>query len=410
MQGSPTTPTLSLCLATYNRARYLDRYLTHHLIALDAAGIDYELVVSDNCSTDETPEILARYAAANPRLRVSRQPRNVGAYPNILTTLHQARGEFVVSIADDDLMLADQLLAYVRRMSDDPDLVMIQAPWLLMDETKDNSVIGKFYDFDGEWRFESGQYGNCLAFMIQNHVFPECWVMRRSVLPGIAGPIPNFSYSFFNMVAHALGKGAVLFCPEPHIAATAINAVGAQVGNSEAMQSWDTYRGGLELFASYARQFNPGALPDPVALGGVIQDFVNERMAVAAKLQAHARNWSNAYQLLRRLHAYELTPAIGVDHDDVARLAAIETAFLECAQRGASEIVVADGVPDHILERMNPIDGVRIIRGRALGVADVRRAYCGLGDGPEASMRDQDFGCDIVVVMERFPIFPPMDA
>ena len=48
----PTSPTLSLCLATYNRARYLDRYLTHHLSAFEAAGIDYELVVSDNCSTE----------------------------------------------------------------------------------------------------------------------------------------------------------------------------------------------------------------------------------------------------------------------------------------------------------------------------------------------------------------------
>jgi glycosyltransferase involved in cell wall biosynthesis len=64
MPGSPTTPLLSLCLATYNRARYLDRYLTHHLTSLDAAGVDYELVVSDNCSTDETPDILARTAPA----------------------------------------------------------------------------------------------------------------------------------------------------------------------------------------------------------------------------------------------------------------------------------------------------------------------------------------------------------
>src|SRR5437763_13510565 len=131
------TPVLSLCLATYNRARYLDRYLTHHLGALDAAGIDYELVVSDNCSTDETPEILARYSARHPRMRVSRQPRNLGAYPNILTTLHQARGEVVVSIADDDLAIAERLLDYVQRMVDDPALVMIQSPWLLMDETKD---------------------------------------------------------------------------------------------------------------------------------------------------------------------------------------------------------------------------------------------------------------------------------
>ena len=182
MPGSPTMPLLSLCLATYNRARYLDRYLTHHLGALDAAGVDYELVVSDNCSADETPEILARYASRRPRMRVTRQPRNVGVYPNILTTLHQARGEVVVSIADDDMAIPDQLLAYVQRMIDEPSLVMIQAPWLLTDETKDNAVIGKFYDFEGEWRFETGQYGNCLAFVIQNHVFPECWVMRRSAM------------------------------------------------------------------------------------------------------------------------------------------------------------------------------------------------------------------------------------
>ena len=408
MPGSPTTPLLSLCLATYNRARYLDRYLTHHLTALDAAGVDYELVVSDNCSTDETPEILARYAARHARMRVTRQPRNVGAYPNILTTLHAACGEVVVSIADDDLAVFPQILDYAQRMVADPGLVMIQAPWLLTDETKDNAVIGKFYDFEGEWRFETGQYGNCLAFVIQNHVFPECWLLRRSALASIAGPIPRFTYSFFNMLAHALGKGAVLFCPEPHIAATAITKGGAQVGNSEAMESWDTYRGGLELFASYARQFNPGALPDPVALGGVIQGFVNKRMAAAAKLQVHARNWSNAYQLLRRLHAYELTPQIGVDHDDVARLAAIETAFVECSQLGASEIVVATSVPEYIL--MNPIEGARMIRLDAISADDVRRAYCTFGETPDISMRPQDISCDILQVMERFPIFPAATA
>lgn len=411
MPGSPPTPLLSLCLATYNRARYLDRYLTHHLGSLDAAGVDYELVVSDNCSTDETPEILAQFAARHPQMRVTRQPRNVGAYPNILTTLHQARGEVVVSIADDDMAVFPQLLDYVQRIVDEPALVMIQAPWLLTDETKDNAIIGKFYDFDQEWRFETGQYGNCLAFVLQNHVFPECWLMRRSAMPSIAGPSPRFTYSFFNMLAHALGQGDVLFSPEPHLAATAIHkSPGAQVGNSEAMESWDTYRGGLELFASYARQFNPGALPDPVTMGGAIQDFVNERMAVAARLQAHARNWSNAYQLLRRLGAYELTPQIGIDRDDVARLAAIETALVECGQLGAVEIVVADSVPQHILDRMNPIEGARVIRLNAIASDDVRRAYCTLGEAPDASMRPQDLSCDIVRVMGRFPIFPAATA
>lgn len=405
MSGAP--PLLSLCLATYNRARYLDRYLTHHLDAFEAAGVDYEVVVSDNCSTDETPEILTRYAARYPKVRVIRQDRNLGAYPNILTTLREACGEIVVSISDDDLALPDQLFAYVQRLRDDPELVMIQAPWVLMDETQDNAITGKFYDFEGEMRFEAGQFGNCLAFLIENHVFPECWLVRRSALPSIAGPTPRFTYSYFAMLAHALLRGDVLFSPEPHIAATAVAKGGnVHVGNAEAMESWDTYRGGLELMASYARQFNPGALPDAAAVGGAINLFVCERMAVAGRLQAHARNWSNAWQILRRLHAYEYQPQIGVDADDVARLAAVETALVECAQRGAEEIVVGEGIPDHVLDRMNPIPGAAFVRAGGLGSHDVKRAYCGIG-APDPSLQ-VDFSCDIVPALDRFPTFPPV--
>jgi hypothetical protein len=400
-------PLLSLCLATYNRAAFLDRYLTHHLEAFEAAGVDYELVVSDNCSTDETPDILARYAARYPRMRVSRQPRNIGAYPNILTTLHQARGEILVSIADDDLMITDALLAYVRRMAEDPGLVMIQSPWLLVDETRDGAIIGKFYDFAGETRFGVGQYGACLGFLIEHHVFPECWLMRRSALASVAGPAPRFVHSYFAMLAHALGKGEVLFSPEPHIAATAISKGGdGHVGNREAMESWDVYRGGLELLASFARQSDPVWAPDAAAVGASVLAFVCERMSVAARLQAAARNWSNAYEILRRLHAYGLMPPIGVDHDDVARLAAIETALVECAQLGAGEIVAGDNLPDHILARMNPIEGVPVVRPSDTRPAVGRRAYCQIGAASDPTMRPQDFSWDVVVTMNRFPTFP----
>ena len=403
--SSSAAPLLSLCLATYNRERYLDRYLTHHIEAFDAAGIDYEIVVSDNCSTDDTAEILSRYAEGRPRVRLIRQDRNLGAHPNILATLREARGEVVVSISDDDLAVTDQLIAYARRMHDDPSLVMIQAPWFLMDETKGNAITGKFYDFEGEQRFSAGQYGNCLAFVIQNHVFPECWVVRRSALLSIAGPVPRFAYSYFFMLAHALSRGDVLFSPLPHIVATSVaRGVNVHVGNAEAMEAWDTYRGGLELMASYARQFNPGALPDAAGVGAAISLFVCERMAVAAKLQTHARNWSNAYQLLRRLLAYEYEPDVGMDRDDIARLAAVETALVECAERGAEEIVVADSIPAHVLDRMNAIPGAAFVRADSLGSHHVKRAYCGIGE-PDPSL-EVDFSCDIVPAMDRFPTFP----
>jgi hypothetical protein len=406
--AEPATPLLSLCLATYNRARYLDRYLTHHLTALEAAGIDYELVVSDNCSTDETPQILARYAARHPRMRVMRQPRNMGAHANILASLHLARGEVAVSIADDDLAVPHQLLAYVQRMAADPALVMIQAPWLLMDETKDGSITGQFYTLPGETRLGRGAYGDCLAFLIQHHVFPECALIRRSALPSIAGPASKFVYGYFAMLAHALGKGDVLFAPEPHVTVTAVSAGdNGHQGNTEAMESWDGYRGGLEMLASYARQANPAGWADAAAVGQVIQNFVCERMGVAARLQAHARNWSNAYLILRRLHAYDQTPAIDYAYDDVAVLAAVESAFLECVQRGAEAIVLGDSIADHVLQNLRPVEGARLIRVDAVAPEDGRRAYCSIGGEPDPSMREGDFCFDIVMAIDRFPFFPP---
>lgn len=399
-------PKLSLCLATYNRARYLDRYLTHHLSALDASGIDYEIVVSDNCSTDETPEILARYASQYPQIHVSRQRRNVGAYPNILETLRRARGEVLVSIADDDLMIAGPLLAYVQRMLDNPDLVMIQAPWFLVDETRDNAVTGQFYHLEGEQGFARGQFANCLGFILQKDLFPECWIVRGSALPRINGPNPRFAYSFFAMVANALLQGDVLFCPEPYLLVTAVSAGdNFHEGNTEAMEAWDMYRGGLELLASYARQFNPGVLPDAGSLGDAIQAMIFNRMAVAAKLQVQARNWSNAYEILRRLHAYEISPSIGMDHAYLARLAAVEVSILELVQRGATEIVVSANVSDEVLAGFRAADGVRLIRAGEVSPQDQRRGYLRLDEPEPEDMRSQDISAEVVSTMARFPVF-----
>ncbi len=338
-------------------------------------------------------------------MRVNCQPRNVGAYPNILTTLHMARGEVVVSISDDDVAVIEPLLRYLKRMLEDPALVMIQAPWLLTDETQEHAVIGQFYELEGETRLPRGGYLAALAFIIENRVFPECCLLRRSALNSIAGPVPQFTYSYFAMIGHALGQGDVLFCPEPHIAATAISLRG-HVGNDEAMGAWDTYRGGLELLASYARQASPGTLGDANAIGGPILAFVCERMAVAARLQAHAENWSNAYQLLRRLHAYGLSPPIDVPTTDVAVLAAVETALLECSQLGATTIVAGDSIPDSVLGRLRPIEGVRVIRPDEVAVGDGRRAYFQVGEASDPSMREQDFGLDMTPVMNRFPPLP----
>jgi hypothetical protein len=69
-------PRLSVGLPVYNGQNYLSQSLD---ALLGQSYPDFELIISDNASTDATPEICRRYAATDSRIRYLRQPRNIGA-------------------------------------------------------------------------------------------------------------------------------------------------------------------------------------------------------------------------------------------------------------------------------------------------------------------------------------------
>jgi glycosyltransferase involved in cell wall biosynthesis len=87
-------------IPVYNAARTLCETLD----ALQAQTYrDLEILVSDNASTDETPDILASYARRDPRLRVIRQPHNRGAIENFQAVIEAARTPFFTWFAADDV-------------------------------------------------------------------------------------------------------------------------------------------------------------------------------------------------------------------------------------------------------------------------------------------------------------------
>jgi glycosyltransferase involved in cell wall biosynthesis len=99
---STAGPALSVVLPSYNHAEYLRR-------ALDALlSQEYppdEIIVVDDCSTDGSRDIVARYAATHRSIRVLRNERNVGVIPTLSRGLGEARGQFVYFGAADDFVL-----------------------------------------------------------------------------------------------------------------------------------------------------------------------------------------------------------------------------------------------------------------------------------------------------------------
>jgi glycosyltransferase involved in cell wall biosynthesis len=69
MTGEP--PTLSLCIPTHNRARFLE-YLLNRFLEWPALPFGYEIVVSDNASSDDTKEVVEKALARLPHLRYLR--------------------------------------------------------------------------------------------------------------------------------------------------------------------------------------------------------------------------------------------------------------------------------------------------------------------------------------------------
>jgi glycosyltransferase involved in cell wall biosynthesis len=55
-------PILSICVPTFNRARYLECLLQDLSEQIGNLGVSYEVLVGDNCSNDSTPEVVAKYA------------------------------------------------------------------------------------------------------------------------------------------------------------------------------------------------------------------------------------------------------------------------------------------------------------------------------------------------------------
>jgi glycosyltransferase involved in cell wall biosynthesis len=121
-------PRLTVGLPVYNGENYLAESLDS---LLGQSYEDFELIISDNASTDSTADICRGYAEQDSRVRYIRQPHNIGLAPNHNLLVGQARGELFKWASHDDLYARD-LLKYCVAALDDDAAVMLAHSWTAM--------------------------------------------------------------------------------------------------------------------------------------------------------------------------------------------------------------------------------------------------------------------------------------
>jgi glycosyltransferase involved in cell wall biosynthesis len=101
---------VSICICTYNQAQYLEKAIRS---ASQQTILPIEIIVYDDCSTDETPQILQRLLAELPLLKIFRQDKNCGIAKNVDDCLREAKGNLIVRLDSDDYLLPD----YTEKLS-----------------------------------------------------------------------------------------------------------------------------------------------------------------------------------------------------------------------------------------------------------------------------------------------------
>jgi glycosyltransferase involved in cell wall biosynthesis len=112
-------PLVSVIIPTYNRPEYLKQAIAS---AVKQTYTNIEIIVSDNCSEENTQAIVESFGDS--RIKFWRQRTNVGMFANQMHAFKIAQGKYVASLHDDDMWNEDFLEKLIPPLEANPDLVL----------------------------------------------------------------------------------------------------------------------------------------------------------------------------------------------------------------------------------------------------------------------------------------------
>jgi glycosyltransferase involved in cell wall biosynthesis len=124
-------PKVSVCVVTYNQENYIGQCLQS--LVDQKTDFDFEVIVSDDCSTDGTPKIIKDYASSYPRIiKATIQDKNIGGSKNYFFAHDQARGDYVAHLDGDDYALPGKLSIQAKFLDAHPECSMVFHPCKLL--------------------------------------------------------------------------------------------------------------------------------------------------------------------------------------------------------------------------------------------------------------------------------------
>jgi glycosyltransferase involved in cell wall biosynthesis len=176
----PVSDLISVCLPTRNGAARLESVVRS---VQRQEHANFELIISDNASTDGTEDVCRALAASDDRIVYVRQPENVGLLNNFVSAMRRASGTYFRWVGDDDWLAPTCLARCVQEFTSDPRLILVTMgiEYLADDGVAETSVyeVGPLADDDPLERL-----GELLRLLNQSYLLidPLYGLMRRSAV------------------------------------------------------------------------------------------------------------------------------------------------------------------------------------------------------------------------------------
>lgn len=297
-------PLVSICLPTYNREALLDLCLTR-LADLNRVDLDYEVVVSDNCSTDRTEAVVQAHRGVLRQVSFCRMKVNRGPLLNWHNAVRHARGTFVVYLGDDDRLIPEGLAAHCNVMQAREDLVATYADWIAYDEQAGREMH-RYYPFlKARREFGPADRMQVMEFILSNSVLPETSILRRETLLRALPYVKN-GYPFLQYLYQMVRQGTIAFDREPFYIEGRVVQAHLDRSNWQGMGLWlinDEMRTTLEMVVLKVFQ-DSGFATVPEEMKAQIRHMIDARvygrLPLEAKFARANGNFIQASELHRR--------------------------------------------------------------------------------------------------------------
>ena len=230
-------PKVSIAIPTFNRADYLRMAIES---ALAQTYSDIEVIVSDNCSTDKTTEVIAEYNDS--RLVSIFQSTNIGMMGNWNKCLEKATGKYFILLSDDDLLDACAIEKLVARFEDsvsynsaivESDIGIVYCRSRIINKDGVVIALGKAAN---EW--ETAPASIEAFFRLRSQPVPCSILMRTDDMRDVGG----YDGSIYTLIADAkiwmavaLRRGIVCFVDEINVS---YRVHSVSTTNSVAIEEW----------------------------------------------------------------------------------------------------------------------------------------------------------------------------